>query len=321
MTHDLIIIGGGPAGVAAGVYAARKRIKTLLLTESFGGQSTDSVDIQNWIGIISMTGIELAERLKKHLEAYAENVLEFKSPVRTVKISQLKKAGKQGGPLFEVETSDGEKYQSRIIIFAAGSRRRKIQIKGADEFEHKGIVYCASCDAPLFRDKDVAVIGGGNAGVEAAEQLISYAKSIRIFEIGPEFKADKSTQERVFKNPKITTHTNAEVIEVKGDKLVSGLVWRDKKTGKTEEIPVQGVFVEIGSIPNTEAVKDLVKMNEQGEIIIDHKTSRTSVEGIWSAGDATDQPYKQNNISMGDSVKALEDAYLYLQKISSEDKQ
>lgn len=313
--YELIIVGGGPAGVAAGVYAARKRIKTLLLTESFGGQSTDSAEIQNWIGIVSMSGVELAERLEKHLQAYSDDVLELKSRVNVTKITQLKKAGEKGGPLFEVETDDGKKYQSRVIIFALGSRRRKLQVKGAEQFEHKGIVYCASCDSPLFRDRDVAVVGGGNAGVEAAEQLIAYAKSIHIFELGPEFRADKLTRDRVFKNPKVTPHTNAETIEIKGGNMVSGLVWKDKNTGKTQEIPVQGVFVEIGSIPNTEPLKGLVEMNKYGEIVIDHKNSRTSVEGIWAAGDASDQPYKQNNISMGDAVKALEDAYLYLQKL------
>lgn len=301
--------------MAAGVYAARKRIKTLLLTESFGGQSTDSVDIQNWIGITSMSGVELAERLEKHLQAYSDDVLELRSRVKVTKITQLKKAGESDGPLFEVDTDDGNKYQSRIIIFALGSSRRKLQVKGSDKFEHKGIVYCASCDAPLFRDRDVAVVGGGNAGVEAAEQLIAYANSIHIFEIGSEFRADKLTQERVFKDPKVTAHTSAETLEIKGDNMLSSLVWKDKNSGKVQEIPVQGIFVEIGSIPNTEPLKGLVEMNQYGEIVIDHKNSRTSVEGIWASGDATDQPYKQNNISMGDAVKALEDAYLYLQKL------
>jgi alkyl hydroperoxide reductase subunit F len=262
-----------------------------------------------------MTGVELAERLEKHLRSYADDVLEMKSRVKVNKITQLKKAGEKGSPLFEVETDDNKKYQSRIIIFALGSRRRKLQVEGAEKFEHKGIVYCASCDSPLFRDRDVAVVGGGNAGVEAAEQLIAYAASIHIFEIGQEFRADKLTQERVFKNPKVTAHTNAETLEIKGDNMVSGLLWKDKNSGKIQEIPVQGVFVEIGSIPNTDAVRGLVEMNKNGEIVIDHKTCRTSVEGIWAAGDATDQPYKQNNISMGDAVKALEDAYLYLQKL------
>ncbi|TSC75545.1 MAG: NADH dehydrogenase [Parcubacteria group bacterium Gr01-1014_30] len=325
----MIIVGGGPAGVAAGVYAARKRIKTLLITESFGGQSTDSVDIQNWIGIVSMTGVELAERLEKHLKAYSDDVLELKPHVKVSRITQLKKAGEKGGPpsrgrsplrrgegpLFEVETDDGKKYQSRIIIFALGSRRRKLQVKGADTFEHKGVVYCASCDAPLFRDRDIVVVGGGNAGLEAAEQLTAYATSVHIFELGPEFHGDKMTQERVFKNPKVTAHTNAETLEIKGDTMVSQVVWKDKKTGETQELSVQGVFVEIGSIPNTEMLKGLVEMNKYGEVVIDHKRSRTSVEGIWASGDATDQPYKQNNISMGDAVKALEDAYLYLQKL------
>ncbi len=308
--YDLIILGGGPAGAAAGVYAARKKIKTLLLTESFGGQSVNSVDIQNWIGIISMPGIELAERLEKHLKAYADNTLELKSGVKVKKIDCLKT--KENNSLFEVETNDGKKYRSKIIIYALGSKRRRLEVKGADRLEHKGIVYCASCDAPLFRDKNVVVVGGGNAGFEAAEQLISYAKNISILEFSPQFKADQLVQKRVLANPKIKAYTNAETLEIKGKKFAESVVWKDRESGQIHDIPAEGVFVEIGSIPNTEPLKGLVEMNNYNEIVIDHKNCRTSKEGIWVAGDATDQPYKQNNISMGDAVKALEDAYLYL---------
>lgn len=317
MVYDLIIVGGGPAGCAAGIYAARKRIKSVLITEFIGGQSTNSLDIQNWIGIVSMSGIGLAERLKKHLEAYADDVLDIKTGLRVVQIKELEKAHDCRLPLFEVRTNDGKSYLGHTLIFTLGSRRRKLQIKGAKEFDHRGISYCASCDAPLYRDMEVAVIGGGNAGLESAEQLLSYAKNVHIFEISSEFKADKLTQERVLKNHKVIPHLNSAPIEIKGDKTITSLLWKDKKTGRIQETRLQGIFVEIGSVPNTDMLKGLVKMNDWGEIIIDHKTCRTSLEGIWAAGDATDQPYKQNNIAMGDAVKALEDVYLYLQKLKN----
>ena len=312
--YELIIIGGGPAGVAAGVYAARKRVKTLLITVDYGGQSVVSPDVQNWVGIVSLPGPELAKRLEEHVKAYAEDVLECKEGTKVTRVTQRLVANKPGGPLFEVETDKGEVYEAKALIVASGASRRKLKIKGAEEFDNKGIVYCASCDAPLFKDKDVVVIGGGNAGLESAEQLIAYAKSIRILELGPEFRGDRITQKRIFADEKITPITDAETIEVKGDKFVTGLVYKDKKTGKTHELAVQGVFVEIGSVPNTSFVKDLCELNKYGEIIIDHKTARTNIEGIWAAGDATDEPYKQNNISMGDAVKALEDLYIWLQK-------
>lgn len=311
--HDLIIIGGGPAGVAAGVYAARKKIKTLLITVDYGGQSEVSPDVQNWIGIVSMPGLELAERIEKHLKAYAQDVLEFQEGAKATKVSQLKNADEPDGPLFRVETDQGDGFEARAVILTAGSSRRKLKVEGAEEFDNKGIVYCASCDAPLFKDKDVVVIGGGNAGLEAAEQLTAHAKSIHILEFGPEFKGDPVTRDRLFANSKVTPVTNAETTKIKGDKFVSGLAYKDRQTGEVHELPVQGVFVEIGSLPNTDMVKDLCEMNTYDEVIIDHKTARTSVEGIWAAGDATDQPYKQNNISMGDAVKALEDVYIWLQ--------
>lgn len=188
-----------------------------------------------------------------------------------------------------------------------------MEVKGSDKYEGKGIVYCASCDAPLFAEKDVAVIGGGNAGLEAAEQLTAYANKIYILEFSSEFKADPITKERVFANSKVIPITEAETVEIKGDNFVNELVYKDRATKEIKELSVQGIFVEIGSIPNTDFLKGLCDLNNHGELIIDHKNSRTSVEGIWAAGDCTDQPYKQNNISMGDAVKALEDVYLWLQ--------
>ncbi len=314
MVYDLIIVGGGPGGAAAAVYAARKHVKALLITETWGGQSEVSPDVQNWIGIISMPGPELAKKVEEHAKAYAEDMLEFDEGSLVTKVTELVSGADPHGPKFQVETNKNKSYEARAIIIASGGRRKKLNVPGAEKYDGKGIVYCASCDAPLFKGKEVAVIGGGNAGLESAQQLLAYSPKITIFEYGEEFKGDPITREAVFKDPKVTPITMAETTEVVGDQFVTGLKYKDRKTGEEKELSVGGVFVEIGSIPNTEFIKDLVEMNKYREIVIDHKNSRTSLEGIWAAGDATDDPFKQNNISMGDAVKALEDVYLWLQK-------
>jgi len=303
--YDLIIIGGGPAGAAAGVYAARKKIKTLLITEEWGGQSTVSPDVQNFIGIVNMPGNELAKRFKEHIEAYKQDTLEIKEPARATNV-------REKGGNFEVETKKGEKFESRAVLVASGGHRRKLPAKGADEFDQKGLTYCASCDAPLFSGQKVVVIGGGNAGFEAADQLLDHAAEVTLFQRSDKFRADPATAERVLKNPKMKAWTNTEIKEVKGDKFVQSVVY--VRDGKEEEMEVGGVFVEIGSLPNSDVVKDLVKLNDYGEIIIDHKNARTSREGVWAAGDVSDVRFKQNNISMGDGVKALEDIYGWLQE-------
>ena len=312
MVYDLIIIGGGPAAVAAGVYAARKRIKSLIICKDWGGQSKVSAEVQNFIGIKSLPGTELAERLEEHVKAYADDVLDFDEGSLAVKIT--KTADFEKSKLFEVETDKNKKYQAKSLIITAGSTRKRLDIPGAAEFDGKGIVYCASCDAPLFHDKEVAVIGGGNAGLESAQQLLEYCPKVYILEYADEFKGDPVTRDKVFSSEKVAPIASAETVEIKGDKFVESLIYKDRKTGEEKEIKVQGVFVEIGSFPNSGFVGDLVEQNKYGEIVIDHKTGRTSLEGIWAAGDVTDQPYKQNNISMGDAVKAVEDLYLWLQK-------
>ena len=213
-----------------------------------------------------------------------------------------------------METGEGEKYSAKSLIITAGASRKRLAVPGAEVFEGKGVVYCASCDAPLFRDKTVAVIGGGNAGFESAQQLLEYCSKVYILEYADEFKGDELTRNKVLSSGKIEAITSAEVIEIKGGKFVESLIYKDRKTGEQKEIAVGGVFVEIGSSPNSGFVGDLVEKNKYGEIVIDHKNGRTSQNGIWAAGDITDQPYKQNNISMGDAVKALEDLYLWLQK-------
>lgn len=303
--YDLIIIGGGPAGAAAGVYAGRKRLKTLFLTESFGGQSVVSTDIQNWIGTPSISGDKLAEDFKNHVKAYADDILEIKEGSRV-------KAIRQKASNFEVETEKGDIFETKTVLITTGASRRKLTIPGAAEFENKGITYCASCDGPLFAGQDTVVIGGGNAGFETAAQLLSYAKSVTLLQHAPEFKADQITVKKVLSNPKMKAILNADIIEVKGDKFVSSVVYEDTDSKEKHEIEASGVFVEIGLIPATNFVEGLLPMTPYKQIVIDHQTQRTGINGIWAAGDCTDSLYHQNNIAAGDGVKALEDIYMYL---------
>lgn len=302
--YDLIIIGGGPAGCAAGVYAGRKRIKTLMLAELYVGQSVDSSEIQNWIGTIAISGTELSQSMKKHVEAYASDVLEMKEE-RVSKIEQQNN-------LFLVTTEKGT-YTARTILVATGSHRRKLGVPGSDTYEHKGLTYCASCDGPMFAGQELAVIGAGNAAFETAAQLLSYAKSVTIINRSPHFnRADAVTVEKVLSHPNMRSVTNVEILEVKGETFVTAIVCKDKETGETKEIPVGGIFVEIGQIPNTEFLKGVVALTEGGQVAIDPRTQKTSVSGIWAAGDCTDVLYHQNNIAAGDAVRALEDIFQYL---------
>lgn len=302
--YDLIIVGGGPGGTAAGVYAARKRLKTLLVTAEFGGQSVVSEDIQNWIGFPSISGTALAESFKKHLETAKGDSLELREGVYVNKITQ-------SADHFSVETSAGN-FEARTVLITTGSHRRKLEVLGAKEFDNKGISYCASCDGPLFAGKDVAVIGGGNAGFETAAQLLAYCKSVTLLHKNPTYKADEITVQKVLANEHMHGLTNVDLVSIQGDKFVSGLTYRDKATGEEKQLAVEAVFAEIGNIPTTEMVKGLVNLNDFGYISVDPKTQRASTPGIWAAGDCTDGLYHQNNIAAGDAVKALEDLYLYL---------
>jgi NADH-dependent peroxiredoxin subunit F len=303
--YDLIIVGGGPAGSAAGVYAARKKLKTLFLTVDFGGQSTVSPDIQNWIGTKTISGDQLAKDLKEHVMAYAADVLELKEGQ---KVSGIEKTTEG----FKVTTEKGESFDSKTVFIATGADRRKLTIPGAKEFENKGITYCASCDGPLFSDQDVVVIGGGNAGFETAAQLLAYTKSVTLLHRGPEFKADQITVQKVLSNPKMKAITNANTKEIKGDSFVTSLVYEDGETGESTEIKTTGVFVEIGLVPATSFMGDLLDMTDYKQIVVDPKNQRTSVEGIWSAGDCASGLFHQNNIAAGDAVKALEDIYSFI---------
>lgn len=302
--YDVIIIGGGPAAAGAAVYVARKKLKTLLITESFGGQSIVSADIHNWIGAKSISGIDLAKNLEAHIRNYPEEV--------EVKISELAMKVSKQGEEFRVETNKGGVYETRAVIMCAGARRRKLGIPGEEEYNGKGVAYCSTCDAPLFGGKDVAVVGGGNAGLEAVVDLLPYAKHVYLLEYADALKGDPTTQDKIKNMDQIEVIVNAVAKQVEGAQFVTGLRYTDRVSKEEKTLSVEGVFVEIGSVPNSEPVKDLVELNEHGEIVIDHKTAATSQIGIWAAGDITDEMYKQNNISTGDGVKAALSCYQYL---------
>ena len=314
MLYDVIIVGAGPAGAAAAIYAARKKLKTLLITESFGGQSIVSDDIQNWIGEPHISGFDLAQKLEAHTRSYPE-AMEILMPERAKAVREAVCRGAERICDFEVETESGKKFQGKTIILAAGARRRKIGVPGEEKFSGKGVAYCATCDAPLFSDKKVAVIGGGNAGLEAVQDLFPYAAEVYLLTHGDSLSGDQVTQEEIKKNPKLKNIIfNAETLEVIGDKFVSGLKYKDIKTNEEKVLAVDGIFVEIGSVPNSDMVKGFVELDRWGQVVIDSKHASTSHPGIFAAGDITDDPYKQNNVSAGDAVKAALAAYAYILK-------
>ena len=302
---DLAIIGGGPAGIAAGVYAARKRLKTIFIADIIGGQSTDSQDIQNWIGTPHIAGLEFQKALEGHLRAYAGDIVEIHVGERAEKVEKT-------GEEFSIKTNKSI-YKAKTVLVASGGSRKKLEVKGAKEFENKGVTYCASCDGPLFSGQDTIVVGGGNAGFETAAQLLAYTKSVTLIHRSAECsKADKTTVDAVLAHPNMKLLTETEPVEIKGAQFVTGVVVKNIKTGETGELPASGVFVEIGMIPSTDFVRGLVPLDEWGRVKVDAKNQRTSVSGVWAAGDCSDELYHQNNIAAGDAVKALEDIYFYL---------
>ena len=310
--YDVIIIGGGPAGVAAAVYTARKRLKTLLITEAFGGQSLVSDDIQNWIGEPHISGFELAQKLENHVRSFADTI-DIIMPELVTKVQAVKCSIEGRICDFEVTTEKGVTYTGKTVILAAGARRRKLGVTGEDAFNGKGVAYCSTCDAPLFSEKKVAVIGSGNSGLEAVQDLFPYASEVYLFVRSDILKGDPVTQEEIKKNSKLKPVLfNTQVTEIIGEKFVTGLKYKDLKSVEEKILSVDGVFVEIGSVPNSEMVKGLVELDQWGQVVIDAKHATTSHPGIFAAGDITDDPYKQNNISAGDAVKAALAAYAYL---------
>lgn len=302
--YDLIIIGGGPAGSAAAIYAARKQLTTLLVLKEWGGQSTVSEDIQNWIGTPHISGAKLAESLKAHVLEYKGDILSIKEGSGASGIS-----GTEGD--FTVTLENGETYKSKTVLIATGSARRKLDIEGATTYENKGITYCASCDGPLFSGMDVTVVGGGNAGFESAAQLLAYCKSVTLLSRGDP-RADAITIEKLKTNPHFTLVVNAMPQSVQGGSFVESITFIKSDTSEVITLPSSAVFVEIGQVPATSFAENMVTLTATKNIIINPRTQETSTKGIWAAGDCTDVLYHQNNIAAGDAVRALEDIYLHL---------
>jgi len=275
-----------------------------LIAEVIGGQSTDSQDIQNWIGTPHIPGLDLAKALEAHLREYASDVLD-------IKLSERVSAVTKNGETFSIQTGK-QTYEAKTVLVATGGSRKKLEVPGAAEFENKGVTYCASCDGPLFGGQDVAVVGGGNAGFETAAQLLAYCKSVTLIHRHDHFdRADAATVNAVLAHPNLKVLKDSEPVEVKGGPFVKSIVVKNK-SGEMTEVSVAAVFVEIGMTAATQFVKDLVALDEWGKIKVDGKSQRASVPGVWAAGDCSDGLYHQNNIAAGDAVKALEDIYFYL---------
>lgn len=307
MTYDLIILGGGPAGTAAAVYAARKQLKTILITGEWGGQSTVSDLIYNWIGSPEISGADLGKNFKEHVLYYKGEFLDVVDSERATSLT------KNEDGTFKINTNANE-YTAHSVLIATGSGRRKLTCENADKYENKGITYCASCDGPLFSGQDVVVIGGGNAGFESAAQLLAYSKSVTLIHKNNEFKADEITVNKLLANPKFKAIKNADIVKVDGEQFVNSITYKDKDSGEETTIPTGGIFVEIGQIPNSDFAKELVAVTPVGNIMVDPNNQITNVPGIWAAGDVTNGRYHQNNIAAGDAVKALEDIYIWLHK-------
>lgn len=304
--YDLAIIGAGPAGTAAAVYAARKQLKTAMIFFEWGGQSNVSADVQNWIGIPHLPGAEMSTKFREHVEEYRGDFVDI------FDFDKVEKIEKGSDDIFALTTEAGKVIRSRAILIGVGSTRRKLEIPGAAELEHKGVTYCASCDGPFFAGQEVVVIGGGNAGFESAAQLLAYCPKVTLINRGKTYRADPSTVEKVLSHQNMRGVTDVELLKVEGDGVTSGITIKHNATGETETIPSVAIFVEIGLIPSTGFLGGLVAKNDMGQIMTDPRTQRTGTPGIWAAGDCTDTLYHQNNIAAGDAVRALEDIYVAL---------
>jgi len=300
--YDLIIIGGGPAGITAGIYAARQKLNTLLITKDFGGQmARKAVPIENYPGFERISGMDLIQNFEKHLRKQKIDI-ENNSVIKVERTVDK----------FLVLTDNKNQFEGRAVIVASGADPRPLEVPGEKEFIGKGVSYCIACDAPLFSEKTVAVVGGGNAGFEAAIALVKWSKAIYILEYNPQVKADKKNQIRAKETGKIKIITNAALKEIKGKQFVESLVYEDRKSKESKNLKVEGIFVEIGSQPATSFIKNLVDFTDRDEIVIDTKTCATKTEGLFACGDVTDVKYKQIIIAAGEGAKAAFSAYFYL---------
>ena len=298
---DVLVVGGGPSGNSAAIYAARKGIKTGLVAETFGGQVMETVGIENMIGTPYTEGPKLMAKVEAHTREYHVDIM------KAQKAKSIKKTD-----LIEVELENGAVLKAKTAILSVGAKWRNINVPGENEFRNKGVTYCPHCDGPLFTGKDVAVIGGGNSGIEAAIDLAGLAKQVYILEFLPELKADQVLQDRIAALPNVTVFTNVATKEIIGDEEVTGLVYTDRASQEEKTLSLQGVFVQIGLVPNTEWLLDSeVALNDRREIIVDNHGA-TNVPGIFAAGDCTNSAYKQIIISMGSGATAALGAFDYL---------
>lgn len=281
-------------------------MKTLFLTQDFLSQSVVSASIENWIGTVTVPGYEFGQMLEKHLRA--QESIEIKTATKASKISKRAEGG------YLVETEAGDRYETKAIIIASGGRHRHLNVPGEEQFVGKGVVFCSTCDAPFFRNKKVAVVGSGNSALEAVEDLLPYASEIVLLVRSGELKGDAVTQEKILASPKVSVKYHMTTQAILGEGHVTGMTLLNTESSTSEDIGVDGVFVEIGMVPNTEFVKELLPLNERGEIVIDGRTAATALPGIFATGDATDLPYKQNNISAGYGVVAALSAYDFVRK-------
>jgi alkyl hydroperoxide reductase subunit F len=297
--YDLIIVGAGPAGITASIYAARKRMNFLVITKDLGGQTILSAKVENYTGYQFIPGTELVDKFREHLEQFK---IELKEGERVTLVKKDK-------DILKIETEKG-KYETKTAVVASGRIPRKLGVEGEDEFKNRGVTYCATCDAPLFADMEVAVIGGGKAALDAVLQLIKIARKVYLMDIAPQLRADPIMVEKTKKSEKVTIYNNTKVDKIYGDKFVRGM--RISRQGKSEDLAVGGIFIEIGSLPATDFVPEVAK-NEIGEIIVNCRCE-TNIPGLFAAGDVTNVPAKQIIVACGEGAKASLSAFEYLSK-------
>ena len=301
---DVLVVGAGPAGSAAAIYAARKGIRTGIVAERFGGQVLDTLAIENFISVKETEGPKLAAALEEHVRHYGVDVMSLQ------KVARIVPAAAAGQPA-EIRLENGGVLRARAVILATGARWREMNVPGEKEFRAKGVAYCPHCDGPLFKGKRVAVIGGGNSGVEAAIDLAGVVSHVTLLEFGDQLRADAVLQQKLHSLPNVTVIRQAQTTEVTGTGTVDGLVYKDRASGGTHRIDLEGIFVQIGLLPNTDFVKETLEVSKAGEIVIDVR-GQTSVPGIFAAGDCTTVPYKQIIVAMGEGAKASLSAFDYL---------
>jgi NADH-dependent peroxiredoxin subunit F len=297
---DVLVVGGGPAGASAAIYAARKGIRTGIVAERFGGQIMDTLAIENFISVKQTEGPKLAASLEEHVKEYNIDVMNLQRAKRLEKKD-----------LIEIELENGAVLKSKSVILSTGARWRNVGVPGEAEFKNKGVAYCPHCDGPLFTGKDVAVIGGGNSGIEAAIDLAGIVKHVTVLEFMSELKADSVLQERLYSLPNVTVLKNVQTKEITGTDKVDGITYIERETGEEKHVELAGVFVQIGLVPNTDWLEGTVERNRMGEILVD-KHGATSLPGVFAAGDCTDSAYKQIIISMGSGATASLGAFDYL---------